>query len=96
MPTPMSFFVFAFVAEMFLFLSTSPINAIALRAVPPELRASAMAGQIFAIHLFGDLWSTAALGALTDVLVPTVAMMAVPLVFAWSAYLWWPRSREAA
>jgi len=33
---------------------------------------------------------------LNDLVIPTVAMMAVPLVFAWSAYLWWPRSREAA
>jgi len=95
MPSPQMFFAFAFVSEMFLFLSTSPINAIALRAVPPELRASAMAGQIFAIHLFGDLWSTAVLGLLNDLLIPMVAMMSVPLVFAWSAYLWWPRAREA-
>jgi hypothetical protein len=95
MPTPGLFFACAFVAEVGLFLSTSPINAIALRAVPPELRASAMAGQIFAIHLFGDLWSPSLLGILNDVLVPTVAMMSVPLVFAWSAYIWWPRAREA-
>ena len=95
MPSPQLFFAFAFVAEMFLFLSTSPINAIALRAVPPELRASAMAGQIFAIHLFGDLWSTAVLGLLNDLLIPMIAMMSVPLVFGWSAYLWWPRAREA-
>ena len=57
MPTPIAFFAFAFVAEIGLFLSTSPVNAIGLRAVPPELRASAMAAMIFAIHLFGDLWS---------------------------------------
>jgi len=95
MPSPGLFFGCAFVAEVGLFLSTSPINAIALRGVPPELRASAMAGQIFAIHLFGDLWSPSLLGILNDVLLPTVAMMSVPLVFAWSAYIWWPRRREA-
>jgi hypothetical protein len=71
------------------------VNAIALRGVPPELRASAMAGMIFAIHLFGDLWSPAVLGVLNDLLVSTVAMMSVPLVFALSAYIWWPRRREA-
>jgi MFS family permease len=95
MPTPGLFFVCAFVAEIGLFLSTSPINAVALRAVPPELRASAMAGQIFAIHLFGDLWSPSLLGMLNDLLIPTIAMMSVPLVFAWSAYIWWPRRHEA-
>jgi hypothetical protein len=55
-----------------------------------------MAGMIFAIHLFGDLWSPSVLGLLNDHLTSTVAMMAVPIVFAWSAYLWWPRAREAA
>jgi MFS family permease len=95
MPSPILFFACAFFAEVGLFLSTSPVNAIGLRAVPPELRASAMAGMIFAIHLFGDLWSPSLLGILNDLLISTVAMMSVPLVFAWSAYIWWPRAREA-
>jgi MFS family permease len=95
MPTPLLFFSCAFLAEIGLFLSTSPVNAIGLRAVPPELRASAMAAMIFAIHLFGDLWSPSVLGLLNDVLISGVAMMAVPLVFAYSAYIWWPRAREA-
>ena len=95
MPTSTLFFACAFVAEVALFASTSPVNAIGLRAVPPELRASAMAGMIFAIHLFGDLWSSSALGLLSDLLPGTLAMMAVPLVFAWAGYIWWPRSREA-
>lgn len=95
MPVPVAFFAVAFVAEIGLFLSTSPVNAIGLRAVPPELRASAMAAMIFAIHLFGDLWSPYVLGALLDYLVPTVAMMALPITFALSGYLWWPRDAEA-
>jgi hypothetical protein len=107
MPTPAGFFAVAFLAEIGLFLSTSPVNAIGLRAVPVELRASAMAAMIFAIHLFGDLWSPPALGALQqgvassmrverhDVTATTIAMMALPIVFALSAYLWWPRKREA-
>jgi MFS transporter, Spinster family, sphingosine-1-phosphate transporter len=107
MPVPAAFFAVAFVAEIGLFLSTSPVNAIGLRAVPVELRASAMATMIFAIHLFGDLWSPPALGALQDgvasamgvgkhdVTATTIAMMALPIVFALSAYLWWPRKREA-
>jgi MFS family permease len=94
-PTAAMFFAFAFLAELGLFLSTSPVNAIGLRAVPPELRASSMAAMIFAIHLFGDLWSPSVLGILNDVLVSAVAMMAVPLTFAYAAYLWWPRAAEA-
>jgi hypothetical protein len=95
MPTPIAFFTCAFCAEIGLFLSTSPVNAVGLRAVPPELRASAMAAMIFAIHLFGDLWSPSVLGLLNDLLISTVAMLTLPLVFAWSAYLWWPRRSEA-
>ncbi|HSN29153.1 MAG TPA: MFS transporter [Kofleriaceae bacterium] len=105
MPAPIGFFAVAFVVEVGLFLSTSPVNAIGLRAVPVELRASAMAAMIFAIHLFGDLWSPPLLGALRDgmesviaskVTATTIAMMALPVTFALSAYWWWPRKREAA
>ncbi|MDB4955503.1 MAG: Permease of the major facilitator superfamily, partial [Myxococcales bacterium] len=95
MPVPVAFFAAAFVAEIGLFLSTSPVNAVGLRAVPPELRASAMAAMIFAIHLFGDLWSPPVLGQLQHVLPVELAMMALPLMFAVSAYLWWPRQHEA-
>jgi predicted MFS family arabinose efflux permease len=97
MPSSFLFFAIAFVVEVGLFLSTSPVNAALFRAVPPERRASSMAANIFVIHLFGDLWSAAALGLLQDLLSPNVviAMMALPLTFAWSAYLWWPRKREA-
>jgi MFS transporter, Spinster family, sphingosine-1-phosphate transporter len=94
MPHPAWFFALAFVVEIGLFLSTSPINAALLRAVPPERRASAMAAAICAIHLFGDLWSSAALGLLQDVLELRIAMMALPLTFALAAYVWWPRRRE--
>jgi MFS family permease len=107
MPTPAAFYAAAFVAEIGLFLSTSPVNVIGLRSVPPELRASAMAAMIFAIHLFGDLWSPPALGLANDALhaamrapatdpfPTTIAMMMLPVVFAISAFLWWPRRREA-
>jgi len=89
------FFAIVFVAEIGLFLATSPVNVALLRAVPVERRASALAGSIFATHLFGDLWSSAALGILQDVLPIALAMMALPLTFACSGYLWWPRKHEA-
>jgi hypothetical protein len=31
-----------------------------------------------------------------DVTATTIAMMALPIVFAIAAYIWWPRRREAA
>ena len=49
-----------------LFLSTGPVNTLIIEAVPLNLRASAMASSIFMIHLFGDLWSSQIMGALSD------------------------------
>ena len=60
MPTATGFFSLIFVCAACLFLSTSPINAAILQSVPVELRASAMAVSIFAIHLLGDLLEPAA------------------------------------
>lgn len=95
-PGPTVFFALVFLVDIGLFLGTSPIAAACMRSVPAERRASAMAGTIFSIHLFGDLWSAAALGLLLDVFEPRIAMMALPISFAGAAYLWWPRRREAA
>lgn len=94
-PGATAFFVISFVVDVGLFASTAPVNAAFLRSVPVERRASAMAASILAIHLFGDLWSAAALGLLLDNLPLKIAMLALPLTFAWSAYIWRPRKREA-
>lgn len=57
----------ALVAAMFLlFLPTGPVNTLILETVPAASRASAMALSIFAIHLFGDLWSPQIVGQLSD------------------------------
>ena len=66
-----------------------------MRAAPVYLRASAMAVGIFAIHLFGDLWSPSLLGLALDNLVVVAAMMILPLGFAIATYVWWPRKAEA-
>ncbi|MGE0550815.1 MAG: spinster family MFS transporter [Kofleriaceae bacterium] len=96
MPTATQFFIVGGLCVIGVFASTSPINAILLRTAPAHLRASAMAVAIFAIHLFGDLWSPTLVGALKDVMPDVIAMMALPLGFLIAAILWWPRRREAA
>lgn len=58
---------FALAASMFLiFLSTGPVNTLILETVPATMRATAMAGSIFAIHMFGDLWSPRIVGHFSD------------------------------
>jgi MFS family permease len=93
-PTALSFFVLVFFAEVLLFLNSSPINAVILRAVPEERRAGAMALCITLIHALGDLWSPALAGLAIDHLPMRIAMMLVPFGVAASGLLWWPRRKQ--
>ncbi|MBX3231705.1 MAG: MFS transporter [Labilithrix sp.] len=94
-PAPAVFFAVVAVAVMFLFLCTSPVNAVILQAVPSHLRASAMALSILSIHVLGDLWSPPLVGLLADNMPIQLAMMTLPLAIAASAAVWWPK-RDAA
>lgn len=79
------------VVSMFLlFLSTGPVNTLILETVPVAMRASAMAASIFAIHLFGDLWSPQLVGFLSDRMGLKDAVLVLPcsLVFAAVFWLW--------
>ncbi len=95
-PSANLFFVLVFFAIAFLFLVTSPINAVVLQAVPTELRASAMALSIFSIHALGDLWSPPLVGWLADVMPISLAMMALPVAILVSAATWWPRKHTSS
>jgi MFS family permease len=53
-------------AVFLIFLGTGPVNASTLNAVPANLRAAAMAGQLFAIHVFGDAFSPKVIGLVSD------------------------------
>jgi MFS family permease len=96
LPGSNAYFTVSFFVQIGLFATTSPVNAAFMRAVPTERRASAMAMSIFASHLLGDLWSAALLGLLLDTLPLKLAMLSLPLTFAWTAYIWWPRRREVS
>ena len=51
-----------------------------------------MALSIFAIHMFGDLWSPPVVGFLADNLPIQLAMMTLPIALGLSAAVWWPRA----
>ncbi len=53
-------------AQLLLFLSTGPINATIVNLVLPQQRASAVALEVFVIHLLGDAVSPFLIGALSD------------------------------
>ena len=54
------------IAVFLIFLGTGPVNAATLNAVPAGLRATAMAGQLFALHVFGDMFSPKLIGMVSD------------------------------
>jgi hypothetical protein len=96
----------ALTASMFLiFLSTGPVNTLILETVPAAMRATAMAGSIFAIHMFGDLWSPRIVGHLSDKWgdLQRATVTVLPVAIAVSAVFWcWlvlatpPKARTAA
>lgn len=53
-------------AVFLIFLGTGPVNAATLNAVPANLRATAMAGQLFTIHVLGDAFSPKLIGIISD------------------------------
>ena len=53
-------------AVFFIFLGTGPVNAATVNSVRPEIRATALAGQLFIIHALGDASSPSLIGAVSD------------------------------
>ncbi|RZU39720.1 spinster family MFS transporter [Edaphobacter modestus] len=53
-------------AIFLIFLGTGPVNAATMNAVRPEVRATAMAGQLLVIHALGDAVSPRIIGAVSD------------------------------
>jgi MFS family permease len=100
-PGPTPFFLLFAAAQVFIWASFSPYNAVVLGAVPPELRATAMALSIFAAHAFGDLPAIPLVGLLSDTIgsLPD-AMFTLPALLVAGAVAWVvavrvPRDRAA-
>jgi hypothetical protein len=55
-----------FVAEFLLFLNTAPLNAAVVNSVGASIRATAIAVNLFTIHLLGDAASPTLIGRISD------------------------------
>jgi hypothetical protein len=55
-----------FVAAFFLLLNTSPLNAAVINSVGGHIRATALAVNIFVIHILGDVPSPTMMGWVAD------------------------------
>ena len=62
---PLLFIPAIFLTVFFLFINNAPFHAILVGSVPPAIRASAMALNIVAIHMFGDVISRGGVGVLS-------------------------------
>jgi MFS family permease len=82
-------------AEILLFASTGPINAVTVNVVSPALRATAMAWQIFFIHLLGDVPAPPLIGAVSDASSLGTAVLIVPAAVLVSGALWIYAARQA-
>ena len=60
------FLVFMLIAEFLMLFTVTPVNAVFLNCVPPELRSHSVAIATLSIHLLGDLSSPYIFGAISD------------------------------
>jgi MFS transporter, Spinster family, sphingosine-1-phosphate transporter len=70
------------VAAFFLLLNTSPLNAAVINSVGAHIRATAIALEIFVIHILGDAFSPTVMGKMADrwslqaaFILPVIAMV---------------------
>ena len=94
-PSPAVFWSATVAAEILLFASTGPINATTVNIVSPTMRATAMAAQIFFIHLLGDVPSPPLIGAISDASSLGTAVLVVPVAVFVSGAFWVYAARTA-
>lgn len=85
---PLSFFTAIVLAQIFLFMSTGPINSAIVNLVAPTERATAVALSIFTIHLLGDVPSPPLIGALSKATSLDRAILIIPAAAAVCGIIW--------
>ncbi len=86
--TPAYYLSAMFVAEVFLFVSTGPINTWIVNVVSPQMRAAAMAACTFFIHFFGDVPSPFLIGFISDRSSLAMGVLIVPFAVFLSGLIW--------
>lgn len=78
-PCPWIFLPGFFLAELFIFLSTGPLNAALVNVVLPQRRSMAVALNILITHLLGDALSPVLIGKISDLTDLYTALFIAPL-----------------
>jgi MFS family permease len=83
-------------AQLLLFLSTGPINAVTVNLVSATERATAIALEVFAIHILGDALSPPLIGLLSDHFSLEQAVKIVPIAVVIGGLIWiWAARAQA-
>jgi len=72
-------------AEFFIFLNTGPLNAAIVNSVAAPIRATAIAVNLFVIHILGDAFSPTLMGYISDRTSLETAFLAAVVAIALSA-----------
>ena len=99
-PDPKVYITFIVIAEVLLFMSTGPINSAVVNVVPINMRATAVALSILAIHVLGDVPSPPLIGAISDAHGHLeLAMTVIPAAVLVAGVIWvygaWDGARRA-
>lgn len=99
-PDPAWYLTFIVICELLLFMSTGPINSAVVDVVPVNMRATAVALSILAIHVLGDVPSPPLIGAISDASSDLeLAMTVIPVAILISGAIWvfgaWHGARRA-
>lgn len=91
-PDPRVYWSAMVAAQLLMFASTGPVNSVIVNVVPAGIRATAVAGSIFAIHVLGDVPSPFLVGVLSDhsslaagVLILPAAALLGGVIWVWAA-----------
>ena len=75
-------------AQLLMFASTGPINSAIVNAVPAQIRASAVALSIFAIHALGDVPSPFLVGVIADARTLALGVLILPAAALVGGAIW--------
>jgi MFS family permease len=81
------------IAQLLLFISTSPVNTAIVNSVSPRDRASAVALSVFTIHALGDVISPPLIGLIADWSSLATAVYWVPVAVLAAALFWFSAAR---
>jgi MFS transporter, Spinster family, sphingosine-1-phosphate transporter len=76
------------IAEVFIFMSTGPVNSAIINAVKPGERATAVGLSVLVMHLVGDIPSPPLIGIVSDHYSLERAFMLVPLAIVIAGCIW--------